>query len=41
MLSTAMRGVVAPVARAVYRPRVEGATRSHGHGAAILALRTD
>lgn len=37
MLYTAMRSVVAPVARVVYRPRVEGRHHVPKHGAVILA----
>ncbi len=37
MLYTAMRSVVAPVARAIYRPRVEGRHHVPKYGAVILA----
>jgi len=37
MLYSAMRSVVAPVARAIYRPRVEGRHHVPAHGAVIIA----
>ncbi len=37
MLYTAMRSVVSPVARAIYRPRVEGRHHVPKHGGLILA----
>ncbi len=37
MLYRAMRGVVAPVARAVFRPKVEGRHHVPKHGAVIIA----